>query len=254
MPQELSPWNPLHQGRLLWWLFIHPERFAIYRERVGEDKAQRVAVGLANTLIWLPLFIAASGLTLSLERRATLPLDISFPAWTALILIGWIIASRVPSHPINPSRFNVVLASEIGVGFGITFALGIGFNNYIVICILTWVVAPVFLIAGVAYLLALGITLRNTAILMAGIAAIIASGLVIYIAGPSFIGFPAIFVATIITCVTAFVVGRSIETRRAPRLNWLFLCLLIGFYLALIWLYGSGEWNSSLLQSSANGW
>ena len=78
---ELSPTAPRDYFRLLWWLFVTPEKLRAYRETFGEQAALPVGSRLTVTLALLPLLIPALALGLGLAPRVA-------TAWPPVAYLG----------------------------------------------------------------------------------------------------------------------------------------------------------------------
>ncbi len=94
--RPLTPWNPIDQFRLLWWLCIQPAQYTSYRAHVGEAEMRKVSAWLVSTLIWLPLFIRALGISLELTRTIerppqNIPYSVPFSVWLVIIAFAWLL-------------------------------------------------------------------------------------------------------------------------------------------------------------------
>jgi hypothetical protein len=66
--QPLSPWNPVHHLRFLWWLFMRPDFLQAYRAQAGEENTRQMGAWSASILIWLPLFTSGLAGALSSDK------------------------------------------------------------------------------------------------------------------------------------------------------------------------------------------
>ncbi len=56
-----APWNPLHQLRLLVWLFRQPQRVTDYQQELGTRQMRKVASWLSTSLVLVAAWITALG-------------------------------------------------------------------------------------------------------------------------------------------------------------------------------------------------
>ena len=132
--KQLYFWNPFDYLRLLWWIFVMPQRFKNYQEAFAEKEKEQMITWLINTLIWLPLLLPS--LILGFKQ--------------AFIINAWQLESYL------------ILSVLIGLWL-ITGWLANIYKDWIVIVALTMLVAMVI---GFATILGIALDHRSIKILM----------------------------------------------------------------------------------------
>ena len=103
-PRKLTPWNPIDQFRLLWWLFIAPDRYMAYLSGAGEESTRKTAAWLASTLLWvLPLILILAVELHGFDTlyRSEFAYTLAWrdhwykygPAFLFIIPVGWLLTS-----------------------------------------------------------------------------------------------------------------------------------------------------------------
>lgn len=90
----------MDQARLLSWIFMWPERLAVYREQVGEAGLRRVGAALVSTLLWLPLAIPYTAFSMTgLLTLDTIALSVGcLVTWPLPVIAGWLLTSYFGRH------------------------------------------------------------------------------------------------------------------------------------------------------------
>jgi hypothetical protein len=110
--RKLTPWNPLDQWRLLWWLFMNPANYVNYETQVGEITLRKTGAWLASTLTWLlfliPIMAATLGITPSITRLSS-----SWNWWAIALPVIWLLAAAL-GQSINSDIVGVILGGAAG--------------------------------------------------------------------------------------------------------------------------------------------
>jgi hypothetical protein len=113
--RPLSPWNPLDQFRLLWWLLVVPQRFR--RHSGTGEEIRNVGGVLTSTLTWSPLFLLM--LALGLE---TLPHPQEAPSYFGFLFFTgflWLWTLLTTSDEFWAILFSVGLVLAGLIGFAV---------------------------------------------------------------------------------------------------------------------------------------
>lgn len=163
--KPLRPINPFDWAKLLWWIFLDPEKWVAYRRDQGKETLpkmrgdnsidEKVAIPLLNTLVWLPLFwillgVAMSNLpivspdwqitryavfiipfgwfltTISNSMHEVIKDDASFFEITTIFVVFVIVALTVKTGLIGVLAVSVAIAVTSGFTMFMNFSSGIG--------------------------------------------------------------------------------------------------------------------------------
>ncbi len=112
----LSTRNPLDHLRLLWWLFLSPQRLKAYQEQFGEESVRRMRMWLASTLICLPIVLSILLMALSEAGQYYISkLHPGSPYLTIVPALAWLLIGR--RGDINTKVGRLVFGVALGGAF-----------------------------------------------------------------------------------------------------------------------------------------
>jgi preprotein translocase subunit Sss1 len=240
--RPLSPWNPLDQFRLLWWILVVPQRFKAYGD-TGKDLS-RVGGVLTSTLTWSPLLLLM--LALGLE---TLPHPEDTPSYFAFLffmifLWFWTLLTTADEFWAAILGVGLVLVGLIGFALMTESVVAAGKVNFLV---LGTVFSAAFLLAFIVAL----IVAKGAVFIVPGGAACSALGLVAYSAfGDLLTGVVRIAALGAVFVAVGFMIflivrdlGKSISTGQPSWLAHTTFGILVITYVFLIWFSFLGGWR-----------
>jgi hypothetical protein len=231
--QQLIPYNPVDQLRLLKWLFLTPQMYKQYTEQ--HHSLRGMGTWLSSTLTWLPLLIAAIGYTLGTVPPSFVP----GPALIVMVLVGWGLTGWLGRQDVN--------AESILLGV-VAFLLALGVAYFVVdrLSVGVVIVAAAVMARGVAVVAALG----RASSVAGGVAVGMAVSTAVLIVGGLEGGIQVIVggaVAIIISLAFGYgvtrIINKNIEQGESGWRSKLVFVGLIASYAGLIWLYILGGWS-----------
>lgn len=269
---DFSPWNPLNHLRLLWWVFVKPERLHAYRNWRGRDVVKGVGVWLSSVLLWLPLFIPLLGVGIGTIPTAERPI----PLWLIGlgVIVGWLLTGALASREkdltggrwretfgvVFSTAFLFALGLAIGIGFSMGLAAAFDMVNIVEVGTVFGSLGVVVFVVAFGLAFGIAIVIADTvafagAFIVTPLLAFLVSGQVAF--GIGFVGvFLSIFLLTFcIAFATGFAaalvlsptLARTVE--RSPGSAWgvafrlIGLALLVVSYAVLVWLFLLGGWR-----------
>jgi len=241
--QLLSPLNPLHHLRLLWWTLVMPEQLNNYQQLADENE-KSVGKWLLSTLIWLSLLIPILALSLEL-------LPHSAKAWgpeiymmlSALLAVCWLLTGWLGDID-NEKAFYLTIFMAFCVGSFIAFSIVFGVKGGMTVA----------MVIGVAILVVGGVTTAMGSILTVSTVGHVAIGMTVGVVfGLSFglFSLELSLVAGIVTFGLVFglagdvegSIREGLETGIPSRFARLIFLLLLSCYLFLFAYCFLGGWS-----------
>lgn len=231
-----AAWNPLHQGRLLMWLFLKPQHYIDYKQQAGKTAVRKTGAWLSSTLIWLPLFIVTLGSVLNtipngLHQGSGLVLAGVTGLW---FLTGWL-GQREDEHENIPVMIVTFLISLL-IAYLILDKIFVGFI----------VIMATIMARSIAVIAALGWSSSVASGVNISVAVSIAIAIAGGLKGGSQLVLPGI-IAVISASVLAYgirgTVSRNLDKQQANLTSGLLFVSLAFSYVALIWVYLLGGWQ-----------
>jgi len=241
-PQQLDPWNFLHQIRFLRQLFLEPAALASMDDKIIRQTAAWVVSGMA----WIAFLAPLVGYVLgTVQMPGTNFGGNPFIVMGGLLfLAGWVMTAWIGWHNGHGAGF-VLMVSVTTVAFlvftivsgmaGIIFTQGEGATG-VAFLVVTAVIFGIA--AGIAFNLA-----NNTTGMLAGLVIAAISYTTLFRIP---LGSEGGITGTIMV-LAAFATGNAVEnnlrTRHPSWLGKLILLLLVVDSVAIIWMYFLGGWQ-----------
>jgi hypothetical protein len=242
---QLSPFNPLHYFKLLWWVLVKPQQLKNYRAIFGKDDEKRVGNWLVSSLIWWPLLLPS--LALGLEQwpySAQWPESI-YLLFSGFFLLAWLFTGGIRITKDVTITLSILMSIFIGVGVAVGIAiilLSVMSINFKIAVLLSIALFIITIIAGlVAVIVAGDIVVIVTILVAIGIAVgsvggILISDLMLAFVAASLVGFIVVFLVNFLINVGKNTITETLKTGRASlfaRFAFLLILLIILFLLSL---------------------
>lgn len=234
----LNPWNPLSPLRLLLWLLLRPAQAAAFR--AADERTYRIVGSwLTSGLTWFPLLIPLLGYGLGSIPGAT-PTGVHL---AGVVLLIWLLTgflgtrtSEIVAFMAGALTFFVMLGIAFTIAAGVTPGLIAGFTlgGLGILARGIGVVAGGHLAAHVAGGLAGGIIVATVTLLGGGILA----GIILAFAVPL-----ALLLVVVLALSLSHHLTAAMQHGRPAPLDAALLALLPLGLLLLVWLYFLGGWQ-----------
>jgi hypothetical protein len=239
LENQLDAWNVLDQLRLMWWLFMMPQRLVQYETEAGDKSVRNVATWLVSLLSWLPMGIPVLAYSLGTIQRSG---SGRFNIFLALLLLimAWFVTAWLADREDRRFGMVVLIVSTcislvvfylIGQVEGVELAVG--------------VIDRANLVAALGVAIGVGFVIAANAV---GIATGIIAGIVFSVAMLNRpVGLESGAIAALalvsVTLIVALTLQRSRNTGQLSVFNWVATALCVGIYGLMICIYFLGGWS-----------